>query len=95
MPATQPDVLSVGLTDLSRCGIDVWQRSILFWDVLRQRANTMIEYDEAGMPPVLTFQYEMLLDARRFERLANYALLRITTVGEEHAEDCVARPSRR
>ena len=41
------------------------------------------------MPPVLAFQYEMLLDARRFERPANYALLRITTVGEEHAEDCI------
>ena len=69
--------------------IDVWQRSVLFWDVLRQRANIMMEHEEAGMPPVLTFQYETLLDARRFERPTNYALLRITTVGEEHAEDCV------
>ncbi|RTM14192.1 MAG: DUF3141 domain-containing protein [Bradyrhizobiaceae bacterium] len=70
---------------------DVWQRSVLFWDVLRQRANIMLEHDEAGMPPVLTFQYEMLLDARRFERPANYALLRITTIGEAHAEECVDR----
>lgn len=70
-------------------GIDAWQRSVLFWDVLRQRANNMMEHEDAGMPPVLTFQYEMLLDARRFERPANYALLRITTVGEEHAEDCI------
>lgn len=69
--------------------IDVWQRSVLFWDVLRQRANIMMEHEESGMPPVLTFQYETLLDARRFERPTNYALLRITTVGEEHAEDCV------
>lgn len=30
-----------------------------------------------------------LLDARRFEQPANYALLRITTLGEEHADDCV------
>lgn len=69
--------------------IDFWQRSVLFWDVLRKRANNMLEHEEAGMPPVLTFQYEMLLDARRFEQPANYALLRITTVGEEHADDCV------
>uniref|UniRef100_UPI0013D46753 DUF3141 domain-containing protein n=1 Tax=Klebsiella pneumoniae TaxID=573 RepID=UPI0013D46753 len=62
---------------------------VLFWDVLRKRANIMLEHEEAGMPPVLTFQYEMLLDARRFERPANYALLRITTAGTEHADVCV------
>jgi pimeloyl-ACP methyl ester carboxylesterase len=80
---------SVQSSDFWNYGVDVWQRSVLFWDVLRQRANTMLEHEEAGMPPVLTFQYEMLLDARRFERPANYALLRITTVGEEHAKDCI------
>ncbi|CAD5291305.1 Poly(3-hydroxyalkanoate) synthetase [Bosea sp. 62] len=69
--------------------IDAWQRSVLFWDVLRKRANVMLEHEEAGMPPVLTFQYEMLFDARRFERPANYALLRITTAGTEHADVCV------
>ncbi len=69
--------------------IDAWQRSVLFWDVLRKRANIMLEHEEAGMPPVLTFQYEMLLDARRLERPANYALLRITTAGTEHADACV------
>ncbi|UOK73890.1 DUF3141 domain-containing protein (plasmid) [Ancylobacter polymorphus] len=49
----------------------------------------MLEHEEAGMPPVLTFQYEMLLDARRFERPANYALLRITTADTEHSDACV------
>jgi pimeloyl-ACP methyl ester carboxylesterase len=83
------DAPSVPSGDLWTYGIDVWQRSVLFWDVLRQRANNMLEHEEAGMPPVLTFQYEMLLDARRFVHPANYALLRITTVGEEHAEDCL------
>jgi pimeloyl-ACP methyl ester carboxylesterase len=83
------DVSSIPSDDRWTYGIDVWQRSVLFWDVLRQRANIMMEHDEAGMPPVLTFEYEMLLDARRFERPANYALLRITTVGEDHAEHCV------
>jgi pimeloyl-ACP methyl ester carboxylesterase len=77
------------LSDLWTYPADIWQRSVLFWDVLRKRANIMLEHEEAGMPPVLTFQYEMLLDARRFEHPANYALLRITTVGEEHAQDCV------
>lgn len=69
--------------------VDVAQRSVLFWDVLRQRANNMLEHEEAGMPPVLAFQYEMLLDARRFDPPANYALLRITSVGEAHADECI------
>ncbi len=62
---------------------------MLFWDVLRQRANIMLEHDEAGMPPVLSFGYETLLDARSFERPANYALLRITAAGEEHLDECL------
>lgn len=84
--ATAP---SAQLGDLWTYGVDVWQRSILFWDVLRQRANIMMEHEEAGMPPVLTFEYETLLDARRFKRPTNYALLRITASGEDHAADCV------
>jgi pimeloyl-ACP methyl ester carboxylesterase len=80
---------SVQVSDLWNYSIDFWQRSVLFWDVLRKRANIMLEHEEAGMPPVLTFQYEMLLDARRFERPANYALLRITLAGGDYAEDCV------
>jgi pimeloyl-ACP methyl ester carboxylesterase len=87
--SAKPHAPSIQFGDFWNHGIDAWQRSVLFWDVLRQRANNMMEHEEAGMPPVLTFQYEMLLDARRFERPANYALLRITTVGEEHADDCI------
>jgi pimeloyl-ACP methyl ester carboxylesterase len=75
--------------DLWTYTIDVWQRSVLFWDVLRQRANIMMEHEEAGMPPVLTFEYETLLDARRFERPTNYALLHVTAAGEDHAAECV------
>src|SRR5262245_39731783 len=87
--AIEPLATSLRADDLWNYPIDVWQRSVLFWDVLRKRANIMLEHEEAGMPPVLSFQYEMLLDARLFERPANYALLRITTVGEVHADKCV------
>ncbi|PPC81212.1 MAG: poly(3-hydroxyalkanoate) synthetase, partial [Hyphomicrobium sp.] len=57
---------------------DVLERTILFFDTLRRRANNMLDHERAGLPPVLNFKYEMLLDARQFERPANYALLRIT-----------------
>jgi len=68
---------------------DVLERTILFFDTLRRRANNMLEHERAGLPPVLNFKYELLLDARQFERPANYALLRITEVGEDCWDDCV------
>jgi Protein of unknown function (DUF3141) len=75
--------------DLHEYAIDVWQRSVLFWDTLRQRADNMIDHERAGMPPLLDFRSETILDARRFERPANYALLRILEIGDDCWEDCV------
>ncbi len=57
--------------------IDAWQRSILTWDVLRQRGNQYLEHERNGNPPVLVFDYETVLDARELARPANYALVRI------------------
>jgi len=57
--------------------VDCAQRAVLFWDTLRQRGNNWIEHEAAGKPPVLAYDYEVLADARRFERPANYALVRI------------------
>ena len=57
--------------------LDFAQRSVLFWDTLRQRGNNFIEHERQGLPPVLRFDYEMLLDGRGFERPVNYALLSI------------------
>jgi pimeloyl-ACP methyl ester carboxylesterase len=58
-------------------GTDLAQRSVLFWDTLRQRGNVALEHELAGKPPVLHFDYEMVLDARKFEKPVNYALVRI------------------
>jgi hypothetical protein len=62
----------------SRYAIDLAQRSVLFWDTLRHRGNTFVEHTRAGLPPVLHFAYEMVLDGRKLERPVNYALVRIT-----------------
>ena len=69
--------------------LDLWQRGILFLDTLRTRADNMFAHDAAGMPPLLDFDYELILDARRFETPANYALLRITRCCKFHAKDCI------
>ncbi len=57
--------------------LDGMQRSVLFWDTLRQRGDNFIEQYKAGMPPVLHFDYEIVVDARTFEQPVNYALARI------------------
>lgn len=74
---------------------DFLERTVLFWDTLRERANNMLAHERAGLPPLLDFKYETLLDARRFERPANYALLRITEIGDDCWDDCVdlAKPA--
>ena len=56
---------------------DFAQRWVLFWDTLRNRGNNFIALEQAGNPPVLHFEYEMVLDARSFERPVNYALLKL------------------
>jgi pimeloyl-ACP methyl ester carboxylesterase len=56
---------------------DFAQRWILYWDTLRKRGDNFIAHEQAGKPPVLHFDYELLVDARTLERPANYALLRL------------------
>ncbi|WP_349570529.1 DUF3141 domain-containing protein [Azotobacter salinestris] len=60
-----------------RYGVDVAQRSVLFWDTLRQRGDNYLEHVRQGQPPLLHFDHEMVLDGRTFARPVNYALLRI------------------
>ncbi len=79
--AASPDAqasMQAGSWDFwSRYASDTAQRCVLFWDVLRQRGNNFIAHERAGMPPVLHFESETLMDGRTFERPVNYALLRI------------------
>jgi pimeloyl-ACP methyl ester carboxylesterase len=56
---------------------DAAQRSILFWDTIRQRGNNFIERTRQGLPPVLHFDYETVVDGRKLARPVNYALVRI------------------
>ncbi len=58
--------------------VDAAQRSVLFWDTMRQAGNTFVEHEQAGCPPVLFFDYETVLDGRTLPRAVNYALVRIT-----------------
>src|SRR5215813_12007085 len=56
-----------------RYAVDLAQRSVLFWDTLRQRGNNFVEHTRKGLPPVLHFDFETVVDGRALERPVNYA----------------------
>ena len=60
------------VSDLLAYQRDLWERSILFLDALRQRADDLLAHQRAGKPPLLDFDYELILDARRFDEPTNY-----------------------
>lgn len=76
------DEKQTGLADwqkyLSEYIVDSVQRSMIFTDILRKRGNNYIKHIRSGQPPVLTFNYELILNAKNFVRPANYALVRIS-----------------
>jgi Protein of unknown function (DUF3141) len=77
-PEPWPDFPWFGImADAVKYGTDLMQRSVLFWDVMRQRGNQYIEHVEQGNPPVLDFEHELILDGRDLDPPVNYMLLRI------------------
>jgi hypothetical protein len=56
---------------------DAAQRSVLFWDVMRQRGNQYREHLAETAPHVLDYGAELIIDGRKLERPVNYALVRI------------------
>lgn len=58
--------------------VDTMQRSVIFTDILRKRGNNYIKHIRSGQPPVLTFNYELILNAKNFKRPVNYSLVKIS-----------------
>ncbi len=56
---------------------DAGQRVALTMDVLRERGDVFLEHEAAGCPPVLVYDYEVMVDGRELDRPCNYQLLRI------------------
>lgn len=89
IPAASAEAKSDSFASFLAYQYDVIERGILFWDTLRQRADNLLEHERLGLPALLNFKWELLLDARAFEKPANYALLRITEAQGCRASDCV------
>ena len=64
-------------TDAVEYAIDAAQRSVLFWDALRQRGKQYEEQQKRTAPNVLSFRYDIVMDGRTLARPVNYGLVRI------------------
>ncbi|MGP9675043.1 MULTISPECIES: DUF3141 domain-containing protein [unclassified Halomonas] len=77
-----------------RAAADYWrdsvERSVLYWDVMRERGNQYLEHMEQTKPSVLGFKTEVLLDGRTLAQPTNYELLRVLP-----PEDTVTDPRKR
>ncbi|WP_374547496.1 DUF3141 domain-containing protein, partial [Rhodoblastus sp.] len=56
---------------------DAAQRFILALDVLRERGNNDIAHEAAGTPPVLIYDYDVVMDGKELSPPVNYYLLKI------------------
>jgi hypothetical protein len=65
------------MTACSEYMIDLAQRQALFLDVMRKRGNSFVEMERKGLPPVLAFDYDMVVDGCTLEKPVNYALVQI------------------
>jgi pimeloyl-ACP methyl ester carboxylesterase/tellurite resistance protein len=57
--------------------VDRVQRTVLFADALRRRANDFVRHEEGASRPVLAFESLPVLDGATLPRPVNYALVRI------------------
>lgn len=57
---------------------DSTQRSAMVFETLRKRGNVYLDHVESGMPPVLDFGYEVIIDGHNLSTPVNYLLLKIT-----------------
>src|ERR1700704_4111038 len=86
MPSNQTHTSSIGASFASPFGmfapamefmIDTAQRSVLFWDVMRQRGDQYREHQAETAPNVLDYKVELVVDGRTLARPVNYVLARV------------------
>jgi len=74
---------------------DFFQRSVLFADIIRRRGNQYLDHLRQGQPPVLAFDYEILLDGCKMDPPTNYYLARIRDRRSRWSTDCAGFEEKR
>jgi len=78
------------MNDALAYGTDFWQRSLIYMDILRKRGNNYLAHNQQGMPPVLTFDYTIVMDGHSLDPATNYKLVRIH---DRRKRDASTRPT--
>ena len=55
--------------------VDAWQRGVLTADVLRESGNIFQAHEAAGAPPVLCYEYDIVVDGHNLTRPVDALLL--------------------
>ena len=77
-PSTELNLSPFGMfAPAMEYAIDAAQRSVLFWDVMRQRGNQYREHMVETAPHVLDYKVELVVDGRTLDRPVNYCLVRV------------------
>ena len=56
---------------------DASRRVVQTADILRERGDIFLQHEQAGCPPVLDYDYEVIMDGSTLSRPSNYVLLKI------------------
>ncbi len=78
------------LTDWQAWARDAAERGALTADALRQRGDIFLAHEAAGCPPVLSYDYEVVMDGADLAHPSNYQLLKILP-----PEGCEIKPWKR
>jgi len=76
-PALSGNAMSVLVAKAAEYMVDAGQRSVLFFDIMRQRGDQYREHVAQTAPHVLSYAAELIIDGRKLEQPVNYALVRI------------------
>lgn len=87
----QRDMTFPAMAQTAEYMTDAWQRSVLFLDVMRERAAQYDAHTKDPAPNVLSYDAELVLDARSFDPPVNYLLYRIVPP-EDVTIDPLKRP---
>lgn len=90
-PLHQGQLTSATADDWVEYVTDLGQRTLLFWDTLRQRGDNTLAHERAGYPLLLKFEHKTLMAGTDLPRPVNYSLLRILP-GPEQTIDNNRRP---
>lgn len=90
LPKPSPALLARAPKDLVSYGVDFAQRGVLYTEIMRQRGDQYFEHIDAGQPPVLEYDWEMIMDGADLDDPVNYFLVRV--LPGDHVIDETKRP---